>query len=359
MGRSSHTVRNMSNIATLYLQLRCLNVLHSSMKVSPVHLIFFLCIAGALFQIIQQFRDQLHPDIAPSIPRNTLESRRNDQPSSLLSDEKADGKGNKSASHDAPYRKELEENGLFLSMRQQERFFSRKNSLERDFGSSPLMFSTSTWKYWNRWHALILNERFAFRHIFKTGGSSLEKQTGSKHVQRKTVGNRRMMATVRDPLEHFLSGWQECGERFPEYMEWNRSIGEGNGDEISYSRRIQQWLDRTKTMAFRTAPCLGKCACAMHSFPQSSFLITKKGTVDPKVDLVGDLRELPGLLQIVGFHYNQSLGTGRNASATEFKTRYFPRRPHLIADDTLKAICEFVALDYYLFDFEIPSVCRK
>ncbi|CAJ1953655.1 unnamed protein product [Cylindrotheca closterium] len=331
------------------------------MKGSLVRLIFLLSTGGAIWQITQQFRVQLHQGAtAESIQSNHRENRRNDPPLPLLNDGKADEKVKRPALYGVPYSNELEEHGLLLSMRQQERFFARKNSLERDHGSSPLMFSTATWKYWNRWHALILNDRFAFRHIFKTGGTSLEKQTGSKHVQRKAIGNRRMIATVRDPLEHFLSGWQECGERFPEYMEWNyQSTGKGTNDEKSYSRRIQQWLDRTKTMAFRTAPCLGKCACAMHSFPQASFLITKKGTVDPKVDLVGDLRELPGLLEIVGFQYNESLGTGRNASATEFKTTYFPRKPHLIVNDTMKAICEFVALDYYLFDFALPIACRK
>lgn len=325
------------------------------MKGSLVRLIFLLCIGGAIiFQIIQHFQYQFRQDIIP-ISNDAIGNQ------GFPSFNGRDTGENEMAisPHSFPYRRELEEHGLFLSMKQQERFFSRKKSLNQEFASSPLMFSTATWKYWNRWHALILNGAFAFRHILKTGGTSLEMQTGSKHVQRKAIGSRRMVATVRDPLEHFLSGWQECGERFPEYMEWNQSVGDDDDEKESYSRRIQQWLDRTKTMAFRTAQCLGKCACAMHSFPQSSFLITKQATIDPKIDLVGDLRELPGLLEIVGFQYNWSLGTGRNASATEFKTKYFARKPHLISDATLKAICEFVAIDYYLFDFELPAGCKE
>lgn len=329
------------------------------MKGNLIRLVFLLCLGGAIFQIAQQPKYQFHGDIASSISGNP-EDVSAKPPPQPLQDKETDAKDPAKAPRSFPYSQELAERGLFLSMKQQERYFSRKNSLELDFASSPLMFSTATWTYWNRWHALILNEKFAFRHIFKTGGTSLEMQTGSKHVTRKAIGNRRMMATVRDPLEHFLSGWQECGERFPVYMEWNHSLGDGGEDEKdSYSRRIQLWLDRTKSMVFGTEKCVGKCVCAMHSFPQSSFLITKKGTIDPKVDLVGDLRELPGLLEIVGFHYNWSLGTGRNASATEFKSKYFPRKPQWISDETLKAICEFVAIDYYLFDFELPTACKK
>jgi hypothetical protein len=250
-----------------------------------------------------------------------------------------------------PYLKEMKEENLPLSLRQQQKFYANKDLISQHY-SKHLMYATAQWKWWNRWHALILNDDFAFRHIFKNGGTTLEIQTGSTHVERKAIGSRRMVATVRDPIDHFVSGWQECGERFPEYMEWN------NSDDKAYDGRIQKWLERTKSMAFKEAPCLGRCACAMHSFPQGNFLVTKKGTVDPKVVLVGDLREMPGLLRLTGFDYNHSIGTGRNASATAFKAKHFPRKKHLISNETMRDICDFVSLDYFLFDFKLPEACR-
>lgn len=251
---------------------------------------------------------------------------------------------------DVQYLKELKTKNLRCSFLQQQKYYAKKDLVTEHF-SENLLYATASWKFWNRWHALILNDDFAFRHIFKNGGTTLEIQTGSTHVQRKAIGGRRMVATVRDPIDHFLSGWQECGERFPEYMEWNRT------DDTDYDERVRTWLERTKTMAFRTETCLGRCACAMHSFPQGNFLITNRGTIDPKVTLVGDLVELPGLLELIGFDYNHSMGTGRNASATAFKAVHFPRKKHLISNSTMRAICEFVTLDYFLFDFKLPEAC--
>eukprot|EP00980_Cylindrotheca_fusiformis_P028565 scaffold22611_cov153-Cylindrotheca_fusiformis.AAC.5 len=259
---------------------------------------------------------------------------------------------NAGRSTDIPYLREMRARNLHRSILQQQKFYAKKGLVALHYSPRNQLYATANWKFWNRWHALILNDEFAFRHIFKNGGTTLEIQTGSSHVQRRALGKRRMVATVRDPIDHFVSGWQECGERFPEFMEWEKT------DDAQYDERIQKWLEITQTMAFQKDACVGRCACAMHSFPQGNFLMTHKGTIDPKVTLVGELVDLPDLLGLIGFEYNHSIGTGRNASATAFKAKHFPRKKHLMSNETMKKICDFVSLDYFLFDFQMPDACN-
>ncbi len=80
--------------------------------------------------------------------------------------------------------------------------------------------------------AVILNERYAFCHIFKNGGTTVTLQTGHGHIPRFGIKGRRFLATVRDPIEHFLSGWAECGVRYR-----TKVVPEQNLND-----RIQIWL---------------------------------------------------------------------------------------------------------------------
>eukprot|EP00977_Amphora_coffeiformis_P001124 scaffold227_cov165-Amphora_coffeaeformis.AAC.37 len=194
-------------------------------------------------------------------------------------------------------------------------------------------------------HAFILNKKYAFRHILKCGGTTVLNQVQGAHVPKKKVGPRKLIATVRDPIDHFLSGWAECGKRS------NGAMIETNK---TYDTRIQNWLGAIR----RKRPCPGNSkfcrTCGPHSYPQANYILSTNRT---KLDLIGDLRELPQLLELVGFHFNHSKDKGNNAAVDSSK-EHFPRRKDLLSNETTVALCKYLALDYYLFDFEYPEACQ-
>jgi len=278
-----------------------------------------------------------------------------------------------------PHSKELIHHQLHLSLKQHISYFSKKDKLLRwlqhnnrtnllDFGQVSCMSC----------FAVILNEKYAFRHIYKTGGTAVMAQAGQKEVREAEYGNRFLVATVRDPIDHFLSGWAECGKRSMDRME-NKTQAALDINAKSYDDRVFSWLERAKKHQYNTPKKW--YTCINHSLPQANYLLVKTehpGLIQqkrrgkqkhgqshrssnyfhPKVDIVGDMYELPGLLGYVGFTYNETIEPPNNATSSTFKSLLWPKDKSLLSNRTVDALCEFLALDYYLFDFPLPTRCQ-
>lgn len=74
------------------------------------------------------------------------------------------------------------------------------------------------------------------------------------------------------------------------------------------------------------------------------------------MDIVGDMRELPELLEMVGLEFNHKKGSAMRHGAQKMK---YPSDKSLLSNRTVDALCEYLALDYYLFDFEPPTRCHN
>ena len=124
---------------------------------------------------------------------------------------------------------------------------------------------------------------------------------GHRQVREDEYGNRLLVAAVRDPIDHFLSGWAECGARDKLLK------ADING---TYDERVFAWLNVARSYTWG-ATCVG------HSLPQANFLLLRmnrrrkqgKSYFHPRVDLVGDMHELPQLLELAGFRYNETIET--------------------------------------------------
>lgn len=149
-------------------------------------------------------------------------------------------------------------------------------------------------------------------------------------------------------LDHFLSGYSECG--FRQYRGAAKNGGKIPAwNESDYDHRVSDWLDEVKQSGM----------CERHSYPQVSFLLNGNGQFYPQIKAIGDMKEMSTFLeQIAEFPYNHSIGTGRNATQNELKMKHFPSRKDLLSTETIQKICQFVALDYYFLDFEPPVACQ-
>ena len=258
-----------------------------------------------------------------------------------------------------PHAKHLQDAHLCRSFEHQLKFFSVRNSvlswIKTHAKQRNLLKTTGKF---GRLFAFIINDEYALRHIFKSGGTSVQDQTGAGrhgHVPQWRVGNRSLIATVREPLDHFLSGWAECGFRnFHDMMSLSTSP--------THDDRVRGWLRYLRTHKI-SGKGLGKCI--PHSMPQANFLWQNQNISvqdfewDKTISVVGDMTEIPGLLELTGFHYDASIRISRKASENEIKKQHFPSDTSLLSNSTVQDICRYVALDYYLFAFDLPVPCRE
>ena len=151
-------------------------------------------------------------------------------------------------------------------------------------------------------------------------------------------------------------------------------------NETNFYQQIQMWLTLTETYALNRTMCLPSddnaysCRCSQHCFPQAHFLFayrnsdvystgyfgskqsSYRGQVYPNLRLVGDMQELADLFKAANFSFDRNLLTGRNGTAYHTAELY-PRRKDLLSVSTWTRLCRFLAIDYYLFDFELPQAC--
>lgn len=246
------------------------------------------------------------------------------------------------------------DNKMCLSLKHQSKFFMIKDKVlswvKTQSKGEDLLYSPAGAK----WFAIHMNgTNYAYRHILKCGGTLVHKLTSNKHTRSEELGNHKMFTAVRDPIDHFLSGWAECGFRSK-----NPDEDSSFAPNVDVNERIQNWLNRVKDNTPQDGNGVG---CEKHSHPQANFLLYVDGrkSIDQRLELVGDLEEIHGLIDAVGFTKEDKLANMvvRGYSSNPDKVKMYPTDKSLLSEKTLLLICQFVVLDYYLFDFKPPDAC--
>ncbi len=210
----------------------------------------------------------------------------------------------------------------------------------------------------DQYAAIIISDAFAFLHVWKCGGTTIAALAGDTQLRlnETEVQERQWVAFVRDPIDRFLSAWAECGFRQMQHeveyegMEHHTVL---NWLDAEYDFRVRAFLNEVRDFTFP----IPEMTCHTHAHPQTNFMIDENGQLDEHVKMVGDLSELRPVLEIAGFLGFSEEVKGRDASSNQIKTENFPARRDLLKDQTLVELCQFYAMDYYLFDFEPPAVC--
>lgn len=202
-------------------------------------------------------------------------------------------------------------------------------------------------------YAIEVNDDYAYLHIWKNGGTTVNAVTHRNHTKPTDLGGRTLFTTVRNPIDHFLSGWAECGFR-SENPDEDPSFTLDTG----INERIASWLDKLEEEVVSQK---SKHPCYGHSLPQASFMLDPHNNekfISPKLEIIGDLHELSAMLEMVGFT-KPPKKRARSASDNHIKVDRYPKDIRLLSDQTVQRICKFVMVDYLFFDFEPPSPCRE
>jgi hypothetical protein len=146
----------------------------------------------------------------------------------------------------------------------------------------------------------------------------VEAQTGRSHTTTSDpqVQTRQWVTWVRDPIDHFLSGFAECGYRQLENLNddmgnltktWEKLL------KVPYNSGVRRFLRKTMDLSKQQR----SYECEIHGFPQANSLLFKNGTIDNHVVVLGDMREMEGVLELVNFQYNSTIKKGRDSSQNE------------------------------------------
>jgi len=145
---------------------------------------------------------------------------------------------------------------------------------------------------------------------------------------------------VRDPIQHFISGFIECSSR---------------QDPVGFKFRptaksLSSWLGHTRSRNGH--------GCCQHSMPQARFFLNGSST-SQLLDKVGFIGDMAGMQD---FFVAQGLQWIPNQTAL----RHYPSKdaywsltsPNSLKPNLLFRICKYVKIDYCLFDFEPPAICK-
>jgi hypothetical protein len=240
----------------------------------------------------------------------------------------------------------------------------------------------------------------------------VELQSNRPQTHLRDISSRYYFTFVRDPIDHFLSGWavkKDRGRANNKRRGGRRNTNTaGDYEKWDEDRMVLKWMDRllannhssdgdggggintlknnnnTRVLAgknvkrhmddmvlewlnFTRASIQTQTGCARHSFPQTDFLLQHQNDhthnngaiIRNELVLGADLKDLTDVWKsILRRPYKKRLDARRNSSGAFFKKTYFPTsRLEWLRNSTIRRLCEFVAVDYFLFDFEPPEQC--
>jgi hypothetical protein len=216
--------------------------------------------------------------------------------------------------------------------------------------------------------AIVLSDEMAYLHIWANGNRTVIKvaEDQSQETQRRKdfseIKNRKWMALVRDPIQHFMEGWalaelklvQEAREKDHDDLA-SLIMASWETSDKSYDDRVSEFLDRVKEYSVQTITA--NISPLMHALPQTNFLMDDVGSLHPNIAMIGEVNEWKPMMELAGFR-GDAYETVLDPLPT-IRAKYFPSEVNRLSKNTLVKLCDFLALDYYLLSYDAPMACLK
>ena len=209
---------------------------------------------------------------------------------------------------------------------------------------------------WSRPQCLRhLPEGWRFIHVFKAGGTSIQKAFGGI-VPNCTWKYHSIFTTVRSPVSHFLSGYHEAMMRLKHdgYLPPRHTPYDKEHPMYRLATNHMDRLERVReTLAYlhqRPEPLHPRAYAEFHFEPAVHSLITGEHQIQPGLAIVVELPE-------VGELFNVNLPHKRSAVSEGFLE--FRVQESELNGTELIQLCNFMIIDFCCLSYELPDLCAR
>jgi len=208
-----------------------------------------------------------------------------------------------------------------------------------------------------------VTQSWGYKHIWKSGGTTIAKTLGPRarkfdEATRKELT--RYFTMVRDPLDHYISGFQETIKRTidkwgnfkPTEPLLNMTVPEAFK---AFTERVLDHIVRDGEKAPRRPRC--KVCHEGHSFPQTRFFFTNTREFLHEIQYVGHMYEMCAIFRKVIGREDLRIKKANVAMDDKVK-KYWSIRIEEVDAETMEKVCKIIAVDYCVFGFDYPERCK-
>jgi len=184
----------------------------------------------------------------------------------------------------------------------------------------------------DRNHDCFCGNSMAYIHIWKSGGTQVYSHCGChgyhKHLE-TLASNRSLFTFVRDPVAHFISGFVECQFRL---------------NQINARPTVQSVIDWLSS----------RDDCNRHSWPQI-------WSIPKEIQAIVHISDMHKFFVQNDLPWNARVGDfAKSLRHYHGWAKYTEEVKHLVHNEAvLVSICNYVAVDYCMLDFDPPALCRS
>lgn len=195
----------------------------------------------------------------------------------------------------------------------------------------------------------VCNDEWAYIDVVNTVGTTVEQQCHSNNTEKVWMSvhsniyqTHKLFTFVHDPIEHFISGYNECAAR-----------GSFVFKAANESLQVADYLSTTYATNW----------CAHHLVPQIQYLLFNRDNKQSKplqffdsIKYIGDKSDLKNFFLTHKLPWNDSK---IDRELSPMKDKLGALRIKNLSPAMVLSICDFVKIDFCFLNYEPPPICRE
>lgn len=208
-----------------------------------------------------------------------------------------------------------------------------------------------------RWSEIfwVCNDEWAYIDVVNAVGTTVEQQCHSNKmvkevwisVHSNVYQTHKLFTFVRDPIKHFISGYNECAAR----------------GSFVFKAANESLLTRIEVADYPSTAAYATNWCPHHLAPQIESLLyhgdkhSKPLRFLDSIKYIGDKSDLKNFFLAHKLPWNDSKIDGRTSPIKDKLGRAL--RIESLSPTMVLSICDYVKIDFCFLDYEPPLICRE